>query len=738
MIKIVVQKSITVTGPVFLPNTPDCDYKNGEELLTPEKIKQLEKSFKKYNIIDYEHQFTNPNKPYYLKQIGTPIKTWISTKEHKITNFNNQIVTIPSGSLWLKTKITDPNIIKAVQEHKLTAYSATTAEKQYADEIMQLINNNVSNKNNITSKIDEYSQYLSFKRTLIKDIKEPVLFTVTLTAIPCVGQAMFCNKCSTNTKEENKSFKYIREDKMDNKTFIEKLRELFNKYDAKEEASTEEEKPEETSTPEKEPSKPKEEETDDDVKEEKTSDDKTQCESKQDESKETSSDTKEDKTTSENTSENKSEEDQEKTSDETEDEEDKKKKSSSKSNVKPTTNKKEKTHITTKSKQITTQDGIGGTKPMQKQHESQVIYDIIKNNVSTKSLENIEISYKNTGLKPSFNNQALLSMIYNKNIRESFKASFTEENTNKAVLDTNLFATYVKKLILSDPILEDANYQTVYGEKANIYTIGLTGDVTQDGILPEHYYFDSDPAETNIDIDKNVLEPVPQRAKLVISDRQVRNNVYGQDLLSNALSLTQDAFNRGVSTARIFGDTTLTGKDKQYTRRDGLLKSAGQHLVSTTDFDVADGIINIFETMFYALPEEAQNEADYCFYVPTNVYRAYYNYFVNKVQDRVVDLVTARIPLYWENIPIKTSPTLNNKKARTDLDEGKASILLTNPKNTNFGVGRNLTIEPDRHADTSSNTYFYTMDTDAKYSIPDYAVVAKMTDAEYKALPKAH
>ena len=85
------QDSITVTGPVFLPYTPDCDYKNGEELLTPEKIKYLASSFKNYGIIDYEHQFTLKNKPYYLKTVGEPVKLWISNKTHTYTDVTGTV-----------------------------------------------------------------------------------------------------------------------------------------------------------------------------------------------------------------------------------------------------------------------------------------------------------------------------------------------------------------------------------------------------------------------------------------------------------------------------------------------------------------------------------------------------------------------------------------------------------------------------------------------------------------------
>ena len=372
-------------------------------------------------------------------------------------------------------------------------------------------------------------------------------------------------------------------------------------------------------------------------------------------------------------------------------------------------------------------------------NEIQYINDVVKGNLSGKSINNYEITYDGLPIIPAFKNEAILSHVFDEDARSAFKASFTEENTNKVILNTELFAQYIRKLILSDPILTDSTYHTVYGESEDIYAIGIGDNITQDGISNENYYFDNEnitDADLNIATDK--LRPVPQRAKLHLADRQIRNNIYGQDLLSSALDLTRDAFNRGVSLARIYGDTKATSvSDKQFTRRDGLLKRAGQQLKSGTDFKATDRLSRVFETMFYSLPEEAQNPADYVFYVPTNVYRAYYNEFLFKSQDTYVDIVTQRVPIYWQDIPIKVSPTLNNTYARNNLFGKKAGILLTNPKNTHFGVGRSFTIEPERMASTSSTKYWYTMDSDSLYALPEYAVVATYADAEYKELPHA-
>ncbi len=136
-----------ITAPVLIPDTPDCDYNNGETPLNISQIKNLQSSFKNYQIIDHDHQFCN-NGDWYLKKLGTPIKSWISNKSITFTDVNNTTHTVPSGTWWLKSEITDPQAIQLIDSKQLTAYSLTTANQIYADKIMNLL----IQKNN-TSKI---------------------------------------------------------------------------------------------------------------------------------------------------------------------------------------------------------------------------------------------------------------------------------------------------------------------------------------------------------------------------------------------------------------------------------------------------------------------------------------------------------------------------------------------------------------------------------------------------------
>ena len=142
-----------VTGPILLPNTPDCDYNNGEELLSSEKIEYLKNSFKNYNIIDYQHQFTKEEQPYFMSNIGVPVRLFTCDSSVKFEDVTGEIITVPQGTLWLTSDITDEQVEKEVNDLELVAYSVTISEKEDADVVMEIYNK-LSTKNANKEEID--------------------------------------------------------------------------------------------------------------------------------------------------------------------------------------------------------------------------------------------------------------------------------------------------------------------------------------------------------------------------------------------------------------------------------------------------------------------------------------------------------------------------------------------------------------------------------------------------------
>ena len=703
-----------------------------------------------------------------MQTVGTPVRLFYNDDAVKFEDVTGELVTVPPRTLWLESNITDPQVIQEIDDKEIVAYSITVSEKTDAETIIDIYNQ--LSKKEVTKSPINYSKLrlinnkISSKRTLIKDIEDPVLLTVSVVKFPCVNKARFCKN---SLKDGSDKMKNEKEDNANN-TFIESVKEAVTQF-------------KQSTTRKEEPTSESVEETDSITEIKKAVEELTSTIKAHfgDDGEKTGSpwintnltpegeeipeeEGKEDEATKEDGDATIEPETVEETPVEEETVEEEEVEDTPADNVEEENETEETTETNGEEEETTEDDKANKSKPVimaepsaqpsrksgkvskggknkmtTQRDELSVIYDAIKNKTSVKSVGE-EINYEGIGLVPyarKFLDQIEDPIIYNayKNSL-TYKDDFTidETNTRKAILNTNLFTSYVTKIIQNEPLLEDANYITGIHGKYHIYGIDDTIG-TEDGALPEHFYFDKDVAIQEATISDKEGEVYPQRAKINISDRQRLANVYGDDLLNILLDRTVQRLKQGVAAARFYGNkSAATSVDLQYRRQDGYLKGAGQQLTSK-DVNL-DKITDLFDTMFYSLPEEAQIESEYVFYVPTNVRRAFGAYFLDKAGDRAIDFIGQRTPLYWGDIPIKVSPTLNNKPVRDELDGGNVSVLLTKPSNTHFIVGREAGIEPKRYAETSSDTYYATIDTANDYSINDYAVRLSLTSDEYKGL----
>lgn len=186
-----------ITSPVLIPYTPDCEYQYGEEVLPPEKIEHLANSFNEYKIIDLQHEFTKRliNK---LKPVprGKLLKSYITTEKLHLKGLDGFIREYPKGTWIISVEITDPEAIQLYHTGNLTGLSITVKEKEHADAIIDFLNRN--DVPYLPEHIVEAEKgfYKKPKRILMKDVINPVAFTVSLVKSPCVYDAKFCkNSC---------------------------------------------------------------------------------------------------------------------------------------------------------------------------------------------------------------------------------------------------------------------------------------------------------------------------------------------------------------------------------------------------------------------------------------------------------------------------------------------------------------------------------------------------------------
>ena len=185
---------VMFTGTALIPGEPDCDAANGEEILTAEKVARIAHSFMDYRIIDKEHEFLVTK-----KNMGDPVESYLLDDAKTMKNIKGEEREYPAGTWVVKSKITDPDMMKAALKGEI-AYSVSVLSREDADKVM------AANKD----------------RVLIKHVPNPVGFTLTLTKNPCVD-----NSCSTKSNPVA-AMKAGASISKQNKNVIEKARDMLN------------------------------------------------------------------------------------------------------------------------------------------------------------------------------------------------------------------------------------------------------------------------------------------------------------------------------------------------------------------------------------------------------------------------------------------------------------------------------------------------------------------------------
>lgn len=176
---------VIFTGTAMIPGEPDCDHDNGEKIFNEQEIAEFRQSYKNYGIVDNEHTFLMNG-----KSVGEPVEDFLLPGATKMTNIHGELREYPRGTWVVKTKITDPELIEKAIKGEV-AYSPTVIPKEEASRLMA-----------------------SKGRVLIKEVPDPVVYTLSLTTRPCID-----NSCSVKNKAVIK--------KEDDKSIVEKARDIL-------------------------------------------------------------------------------------------------------------------------------------------------------------------------------------------------------------------------------------------------------------------------------------------------------------------------------------------------------------------------------------------------------------------------------------------------------------------------------------------------------------------------------
>lgn len=188
--------TIYLTAPVLIPYARDCDYENGETPLNPTQILAFKNSYDKYGFVDHEHGLTKDG-----RKIGTPHKSIILDHDTTFTTIDGTETMYPSGTWLLTTHITDDEAISEAMKGYYTGYSPSILPRESADKYLAALK--AGKEDDCACK----NQISSMGNSLIKDVPDPVVLSVSLTRQPCLHESKFCEIESDNMEQEEMSLK---------------------------------------------------------------------------------------------------------------------------------------------------------------------------------------------------------------------------------------------------------------------------------------------------------------------------------------------------------------------------------------------------------------------------------------------------------------------------------------------------------------------------------------------------
>ena len=184
----------------MIPGAKDCDYENGEEPLTRQQIREFAKSYEKYQFIDHEHGLTKDG-----TKIGEPVNSFLLTEDTTMTTMDGSMKSYPRGSWFVTSHITHPRAVELALGGGYTGYSASVFTRSRADEYLEALKSEPSTPMPCSCK-----DVSSSGNSLIRDVPDPVVLSVSLVKSPCLHDSRFCEVNKGEIMENQEDVKSLK------------------------------------------------------------------------------------------------------------------------------------------------------------------------------------------------------------------------------------------------------------------------------------------------------------------------------------------------------------------------------------------------------------------------------------------------------------------------------------------------------------------------------------------------
>jgi len=341
----------------------------------------------------------------------------------------------------------------------------------------------------------------------------------------------------------------------------------------------------------------------------------------------------------------------------------------------------------------------------------------------------------------SMNNQHILSQLVNENEIEVFKGMRDDMSGAKALLNDEQFNTFMRAATINQSILQDASFRRMNSMNQVVSSTNIVGRVLQNG-YDSNGVTEDQLTEATIGFGKAELNSTKLKALTSILDDDKEDNIEREQFEQTLLTMMGEAVGTDLEALCVFGDTDYANGNL-FPTFDGWLKQGANYQVKSDgakgsgskDFDLADGIDAMFDSMIGKLPvpyRAAGLMNRLSFYVPWEVYDAYQNLLASRVDALGDANLTGRPSLTYKNIPVKYAPVLDAADGRTVF--GNVPSILTVPEFVWYGVYKDLSVEPNRIVAEEKTEYYYRIRCAASLQWNDAFITGVMTPAEAAAV----
>ncbi len=303
------------------------------------------------------------------------------------------------------------------------------------------------------------------------------------------------------------------------------------------------------------------------------------------------------------------------------------------------------------------------------------------------------------------------------------------------ILDREQYNQFMRDVEFNTTILKDAHYKKMNREKVISTGTLIKGRVLQDGYLENSRTTNGNLTAAKIGFGKAELNAHKLRAKLELQDDDLEDNIEGEQFQATALSMMGQQVGEDLEAIALYGDTDLDYDEQPlYHTYDGWIKKSTNVLESsevnttTSDFNVHDDTIEaLFDAIIRAVkPRIRQSKLmqRFAIYVPYEVEDAYRNLLKSRNTQLGDDMQTGDKPLMYKKYPIKAAPILDDEEARELL--GYAPVVGGTPDLWNWGVYKDVKVEPERKADIEQTNFYYRVRTDVGLEWNSSFITAKL------------